>query len=166
MFNRFWQYKKKQNILLFINNDLYNETIDSVLNIYMQDVESEGYSIKMLTATHCKQVVEFRDFLINEWKTNDIKGIFLVGDLPVPYYEMANDFSEPGDYVKFPSDLYFMDLDGIWLPTHGTNNIILQMVLHSPPIGLIKSMYKYYFTIISIVPVHFLLVKTVYAHGM
>ena len=103
----------KQNILLFVNNELYDSDIDSALNIYKNDVESEGYAIKILTATNSRNVTEFREYLKTEWETNNIAGAFLVGDLPVAYYEMASDFGED-TYVKFPTDLYFMDLDGDW----------------------------------------------------
>jgi len=103
----------KQNFLLFVNHELFDSDIDSALQIYKSDVESEGYAIKILTATNSRKVTEFRDFLEKEWNTNNISGAFLVGDLPVAYYEMASDFGED-TYVKFPTDLYFMDLDGEW----------------------------------------------------
>ena len=34
----------------------------------------------------------------------------MIGDLPVAYYEMSDDFNNK--YSQFPSDLYYMDLDG------------------------------------------------------
>ncbi|MBA7477865.1 hypothetical protein ES707_13280 [subsurface metagenome] len=39
-------------------------------------------------------------------------GCVLVGDFPVPWYEMDDDFE--GVYSDFPCDLYYMDLDGNW----------------------------------------------------
>ena len=73
----------KQNILLFVNNELYDSDIDSALNIYKNDVESEGYAIKILTATNSRNVTEFREYLKTEWETNNINGAFLVEDLTV-----------------------------------------------------------------------------------
>ncbi|HDQ99554.1 MAG TPA: hypothetical protein ENN51_04625, partial [candidate division WOR-3 bacterium] len=42
----------------------------------------------------------------------------LIGNLPVAWFQMINDFNNSGGndgYEEFPSDLYFMDLDGSWL---------------------------------------------------
>lgn len=44
----------------------------------------------------------------------------LVGNLPVAWFQMINDFNNSGandGYEEFPCDLYFMDLDGVWLDT-------------------------------------------------
>ena len=46
----------------------------------------------------------------------DLDGVVLIGDLPVAWYEIANDLGSSG-YASFPIDLYFMDLNGAWLDT-------------------------------------------------
>ncbi len=104
----------KKNILLFVNMDLYTSSIDSVIDIYINDIEQENYAAKLLTANNSRDVSGFRDYLANQWKTNSIEGVFLIGDLPVAHYEMSADFGESDNYAKFPTDIYFMDLDGEW----------------------------------------------------
>src|SRR5512143_461635 len=44
----------------------------------------------------------------------------LVGDLPIAWYQMLDDFDGNGvgeGYEEFPCDLFYMDLDGTWLDT-------------------------------------------------
>lgn len=45
-----------------------------------------------------------------------IDGALLVGSLPVPWFQVEDDFYAYG-YAEWPCDLYYMDLDGQWLDT-------------------------------------------------
>ncbi|MCU0607984.1 MAG: C25 family cysteine peptidase, partial [Candidatus Edwardsbacteria bacterium] len=45
-----------------------------------------------------------------------IDGALLVGALPVPWFQVEDDFETYG-YAEWPCDLYYMDLDGEWLDT-------------------------------------------------
>ncbi|HBE72967.1 MAG TPA: hypothetical protein DDW31_02575 [candidate division Zixibacteria bacterium] len=45
-----------------------------------------------------------------------IDGALLVGSLPVPWFQVEDDFYSYG-YAEWPCDLYYMDLDGTWLDT-------------------------------------------------
>lgn len=61
---------------------------------------------------------DIKDLLTAEWN-NDAVGALLVGDLPVPWFELYEDFDNDGQpdnpyMVSFPCDLFYMDLDGTW----------------------------------------------------
>ncbi len=45
-----------------------------------------------------------------------IEGALLIGNLPVPWFQVEDDFQTYG-YAEWPCDLYYMDLDGQWLDT-------------------------------------------------
>jgi hypothetical protein len=54
--------------------------------------------------------------LAAEYQTGMTSAV-LVGDLPIAWFQMIDDFSGQGandGYEEFPCDLFFMDLDGLW----------------------------------------------------
>jgi hypothetical protein len=62
-----------------------------------------------------------KSFLRNEYQTG-MTSALLVGDLPVAWFQLIDDWNgngrrDPSDgdvYEEFPCDLYYMDLDGDW----------------------------------------------------
>jgi hypothetical protein len=58
---------------------------------------------------------QLRSVLLNLYNDpNDkLEGAIFIGDLPIAYFEVQNDFNMYG-YANFPCDFYFMDLNGTW----------------------------------------------------
>jgi len=57
-----------------------------------------------------------RALLSSEYQTG-MSSAVLVGDLPIAWFQMLDDFGSQGvndGYEEFPCDLYYMDLDGTW----------------------------------------------------
>jgi len=89
---------------VIVNSNLYPQ-IQSAVDQYVIDLEEDGYEVRLhLTSGGTPQ--NFRTFLWNEYGLG-MKGCVLIGDLPVPWYEM-----DYWGYESFPIDLYYMDLDG------------------------------------------------------
>lgn len=79
---------------------------------YINDIESEGYTAEIHTEGWSNPI-EVRTLLQSGYGSGMI-GAVLIGDIPAPRYEIANDFNEYG-YTEFPIDLFYMDLDGEWI---------------------------------------------------
>ncbi len=78
---------------------------------YLADIRAQGYN-PTLTATPFADAAELRAHLAARRAAGGLAGAVLVGDLPVPYYEIA---AHTGwEYENFPSDLFYGDLDGTW----------------------------------------------------
>jgi hypothetical protein len=96
----------KGKMLILVNYDLY-PSIKASIGQYIKDVAYEGY---FATAYRVKNgtPAELRNFI----KGNvPIAGVLMVGNLPVAWFEMNDDFY---GYAEFPCDLYFMDINGTW----------------------------------------------------
>jgi hypothetical protein len=52
--------------------------------------------------------------LRTEYDTDSLSGAVLIGCLPYVIYEFEHEPHGGGEYVAFPSDAYFMDLNGEW----------------------------------------------------
>jgi len=97
---------------IFVNEDLYPQ-IESVLDTFLFDLRLDGYGVNLYTALETQSPNSLRDTLYNHWQNQEIEGVILIGDLTVPWYEMDEPW-DPYNFVTFPCDLYFMDLDGTW----------------------------------------------------
>jgi len=98
---------------IIINEDLFDEIAD-LIDVFILDLQIEGYAINMYTAAETQSPEELRQLLANDWQEYDLVGSILIGDLAVPWYEMYEPPDWGGSHVEFPIDLYLMDLDGIW----------------------------------------------------
>ncbi len=90
------------------------------INQLMDNLQSEGYTIFSYQISGGTPE-SLRAFLQNLYTINNIEGALFIGNLPVAWFEIANDFGSYG-YTQFPIDLFYMDLNGTWLDTMGTGN--------------------------------------------
>jgi hypothetical protein len=96
-------------ICVVINNLLYL-AISNSFSTFLSDLELDGYAPNVYTALNNGDEAGLKDLLISEWNVRGIVGAILVGDLPAAWYEMTVWGQE-----EFPIDLFFMDLDGVWV---------------------------------------------------
>lgn len=92
-------------IAICVNGDLYLPTL-SALEQFVLDLTGEGYDVTTYYMAG-GDPESFRSFLQIEYDKG-MQGCLLIGDLPVPWYEIIADADE------FPCDLYYMDLNGEW----------------------------------------------------
>ena len=102
-------------IYVLVNSDLY-DLIQLEVTQYLADLQNEGYTVYWATVNGGTPST-IRDYLRSAWNTNSIEGAILIGDFPVPWYEMDDDFDD--SHSEFPIDLYYMDLDGYWSDADG-----------------------------------------------
>ena len=101
--------------LIICNGDLYHKISSALLSDYVSELEYEGFTVTV-TATAGADMragdVNIRNSLVDFYEENGYFHALLVGDLPVPFYEMEY---EGWGYEYFPIDLFYMDLDGEWV---------------------------------------------------
>ncbi|MGQ9702628.1 MAG: T9SS type A sorting domain-containing protein, partial [bacterium] len=90
------------------------------INQLTNNLLAEGYTIYSYQISGGTPET-LRTFLQNLYNNNSIEGALFIGNLPVAWFEIANDFNQYG-YVQFPIDLFYMDLNGNWLDTMNTGN--------------------------------------------
>ena len=100
---------------IIVNATIYDSIIPD-LQVLKGDIESSGYVVQIDTATF-ENTIYGAIGLKNHLKSiDDLAGAILIGDLPVPWYQMFDEFYGLRQwYEEFPIDLFYMDLDGTWL---------------------------------------------------
>jgi hypothetical protein len=94
--------------MILVSDELYDDIAEAV-ETYVEDIGQDGYVATVLTVSGGTPS-DLRTLLAEELSSG-LKGAFLIGDLPVPWFEM--DTADLG-HEEFPIDYYYMDLDGIW----------------------------------------------------
>jgi hypothetical protein len=103
-------------IAIVVNSSLYPQ-IQTAVTQYCLDLEQSGYEWSLIT-TQGGTAENLKARLSLLWQAGTA-GALLIGDLPVPWFELYEDWNAdniPDDpfMVNFPCDLFYMDLDGIW----------------------------------------------------
>jgi hypothetical protein len=98
-------------MLVLVSYDLY-PAVKASIDQYLKDLADAGY---FAVAFRVKggTPVELRNFLKGKMP---IVGAVMVGNLPVAWFEMDDDFYGK---AEFPCDLYYMDLNGTWKDPDG-----------------------------------------------
>jgi hypothetical protein len=100
---------QKGKMLVLVNYDLY-PLIKSSVEQYIKDVAYEGY---YATAYRVRggSPTELRNFIKDRYP---VKGLLLVGNLPVAWFGFVNNDDFNNSNSEFPCDLYYADLNGTW----------------------------------------------------
>lgn len=92
---------------ILVNAGLYPDIIAS-LDQYIFDLTREGYSVTLYTIFGGTPE-DFRAFLQGRYDEG-MEGCVFIGDLPVAWFE--HDY---WGHEEFPCDLFYMDMDGVWI---------------------------------------------------
>lgn len=96
----------KGKMLILVDSSVY-PSISASIAQYVIDVAYEGYFATVCTVTNGTPQ-EMRNFIKGKMP---IAGVLMVGNLPVAWFEMDDDFY---GHAEFPVDLFYMDLNGTW----------------------------------------------------
>jgi parallel beta-helix repeat protein len=96
-------------IYVLVNPNLYSG-ISASITQFVSDIQMSGYSVSLYTLTwQDSQAVRS---LLQTGLSSGLEGAIFVGNIPAAWYEMGPPLQDA--YEKFPTDLYYMDLDGNW----------------------------------------------------
>jgi len=99
-----------ENVALLVLNPQYN-ILRSCLEQYVADVASmSNFNVIIVNGSWINHV-EVRETLQYLYESLNIVGCLLVGEIPWAYYNASSRYGES----PFPTDLYYMDLNGQWI---------------------------------------------------
>ncbi len=99
-------------LLLIVNDEIYDD-ISGLMGTYVPDLELEGYTVSVYRWTGDVSDPEpLKAWIVAQYIASPFNGMVFVGNMSVAWYE--NDHDAHDRRAEFPTDLYFMDLDGNW----------------------------------------------------
>jgi len=103
--------KGRQNVVdIIVNTSIYADIAEEI-DIFTDDLVTAGYSVQLDTITGMSHST-LRAHLAG---ITDLVGAIFIGEIPVAWFE-TDGF---GEWEEFPHDLYFSDLDGIYIDADG-----------------------------------------------
>jgi hypothetical protein len=101
-------------LLMIVEEGLGEEIADDIEK-YTQILNSSGFEVVHSTFSGASVSI-LREVIKRYYTTHRIGGVWLIGDLPVAWYEKRC----YGKYdEEFPFDIYLMDLDDVWRDSDG-----------------------------------------------
>ena len=94
----------EQNIALSIQDEI---------NQFIKNLEIDGFSVLSYIISGGTPE-NLKMFLKSLYSKDSIVGAIFIGNLPVAWFQVKNDFYTYG-YAEWPIDLFYMDLDGNWI---------------------------------------------------
>ena len=101
--------------LIIVSENLY-DSLQKEIKCYAEDVHtvcSYGVIVESVANPSPEQLKQL--ILVYQER---LKGVLFVGDVGECLYEVENDYNKYG-YAKWPCDLFFMDLNGVWSDSDG-----------------------------------------------
>ncbi len=95
------------------------EALETDIAVWVQDLEREARNVIIISWTGTSYI-DLKTVISDYYYTENISGVFLLGNLPVFWFELWEDWDgdniqgEGEEWVEFPMEEYFADLDGIW----------------------------------------------------
>jgi len=102
-----------QRVYLLVSSSVH-ESLRDRLDRWTDDAKKTGFDVIRRVIAN-ESAGEIRTLLRN---TPNLAGCFMVGDIPYVVYETTYEYPKgEWHYETFPTDLYFMDLNGDWVDT-------------------------------------------------
>ncbi|MBD3369975.1 T9SS type A sorting domain-containing protein [Candidatus Fermentibacteria bacterium] len=95
---------------VILENGLADSIGTALLDQWVADIEQQGMVVEVQEVSYTAPE-SLRSYL-SDLHQNGMEGAVLVGELPVPWSALDNTFLRYGE--TFPSDYFYMDLDGVW----------------------------------------------------
>jgi hypothetical protein len=107
--------QQHEQVCLLVSSSVY-EPLKGRLERWIVDVQKTGFQVIEKTINN-ESASEIRTLLRN---IADLAGAFMIGDIPYVVYETTYEQPEGvSHYETFPTDLYYMDLNGEWIDANG-----------------------------------------------
>jgi hypothetical protein len=104
--------QQRQLVYLLVSSSVY-EPLKDRLQRWIDDVEKTGFEVTQKVITSNESAIEIRTLLRN---TPNLVGCLMVGEIPYVVYKTTYEYPEGVSHSEtFPTDLYYMDLDGVWI---------------------------------------------------
>ncbi|MDI6833146.1 MAG: T9SS type A sorting domain-containing protein [Bacteroidales bacterium] len=119
------QYKRDSSkAIAILTENIIAPYLETEINQLIEKLENEGYYVLSYEISGGTPE-SIRTLLQQLYSEYYVEGALFIGDLPVAWYQIENDYNEYG-YAEWPIDYYFMDLDGLWLDNlmHASDTLV------------------------------------------
>ena len=101
--------------ILILIDSTYADSLVNELAQLEEDLYNDSWMVTTLLIGPSLSPVEVKAQIQNKYNTlNDLKAVYLLGHIPVPYSGELNPDAHPNHVGAWPADVYYADMDGTW----------------------------------------------------
>jgi len=105
--------------LIVLQDGLYNAIGPDLINLWKDVILADGiYNSVHIVEINYAEPSQIREYLQSLFNDYGLRGAVMVGDIPAAYWEGIIEITEDGqtteEYGYFPTNYYYMELDGTW----------------------------------------------------
>jgi len=105
-------------ILILVVEDTYkgNAGFDKAVEQTIQDIENDGWIVRKIDVNKNDSIPNVKSAIVNIYNQNPTltKGLYLIGNVPVPYSGLMNPDAHANHLGAWPTDSYYADMNGTW----------------------------------------------------
>ena len=102
-------------LVLLIDSSFYTALSPEIARL-VYDMEGDGWEIKKHAVDRNASVYHVKSIILQDYHADslNLKAVFLLGHVPVPYSGNINPDGHPDHLGAWPADCYYGDIDGNW----------------------------------------------------
>ncbi|MDB6039337.1 MAG: hypothetical protein JWM99_3178 [Verrucomicrobiales bacterium] len=102
--------------VLLLVDSTYASDLNTELQQLSNDLIGDGWVVARRDISRSSRPSEVKSAVLNEYNADpaNLKALFLIGHIPVPYSGVINPDMHPGHIGAWPADLYYGDVHGTW----------------------------------------------------
>jgi hypothetical protein len=106
--------------LVLIVDSTWSDSLAPEIKRLIDDIEGDGWGVLRHDVLRTASVPHVKSLIVDDYTNNqDVRAVFLLGHVPVPYSGNMNPDGHPDHLGAWPADVYYGDIDGIW-----TDNLV------------------------------------------
>jgi len=106
--------KQGESFYVLVNSDIYPEIESSVIQYANNIARDEDYGVSVFSSLY-ESADSLKTFLQQGYENDDLIGTSFVGNFPSAWYQ--KDYGGLIGYREAPTDVFYKDLNGLWLDT-------------------------------------------------
>lgn len=109
-------YENTRDKLILIIDNTFSEDLIVEIKTLINDLEGDGYTVIRHDVSREETVSNIKSIISEDYNADpeNVKSVFLLGHIPVPYSGNINPDGHPEHKGAWPADVYYADMDGNW----------------------------------------------------
>jgi len=102
--------------LLLLIDSTYTQDLATEINRLILDMENDGWTVQRKSIARTMSVPDVKTYIKSCYNSDptNLKSIFLLGHIPVPYSGNINPDAHTDHQGAWPADGYYADMTGVW----------------------------------------------------
>src|SRR5688572_7106450 len=107
---------EKRGAIILIIDSTFVDSLAFEINRLTDDLQGDGWHVYRRDVARTTSVPDVKQIIFSVYELNpdEVRAVFLVGHVPVPYSGVINVDGHLDHTGAYPTDLYYVDLDGAW----------------------------------------------------